>query len=141
MLQNLYRLGARRIGVTSLPPTGCLPAAITLFGAGSNQCVERLNRDAILFNNKLNTTSRSLKKRLPGLKLVVFDIYQPLLDIVTNPADNGMCLKKCPYKSHILMNKPKFFNFCSYNSGFLIHGLSIKILCHIYSLKFFKESI
>ncbi|KAJ7976026.1 GDSL esterase/lipase [Quillaja saponaria] len=33
-IQNLYGLGARRIGVTSLPPTGCLPAAITLFGAG-----------------------------------------------------------------------------------------------------------
>ncbi|OMO81956.1 hypothetical protein CCACVL1_12127 [Corchorus capsularis] len=33
-IQNLHGLGARRIGVTTLPPTGCLPAAITLFGAG-----------------------------------------------------------------------------------------------------------
>ncbi|CAI9762108.1 unnamed protein product [Fraxinus pennsylvanica] len=49
--QNLYRLGARRIGVTTLPPTGCLPAAITLFGSGRNQCVARLKLDAISFNN------------------------------------------------------------------------------------------
>ncbi|XP_038720376.1 GDSL esterase/lipase At5g03820 [Tripterygium wilfordii] len=88
-IQNLYNLGVRRIGVTTLPPTGCLPAAITLFGGGSNNCVERLNRDAISFNNKLNSTSQSLLSRLPGLKLVVFDIYQPLLDMITRPTDNG----------------------------------------------------
>jgi len=88
-IQNLYGLGARRIAVTCLPPIGCLPAAITLFGAGSNQCVERLNQDAISFNMKLNSTSQSLQNRFPGLILVVFDIYQPLLDIITNPAENG----------------------------------------------------
>lgn len=88
--QNLYGLGVRRLGVTSLPPTGCLPAAITLFGAGSSQCVARLNQDAISFNNKLNVTSQSLKNKLPGLKLVVFDIYQPLLTLITSPSDSGM---------------------------------------------------
>ncbi|KAL9427988.1 hypothetical protein AB3S75_030049 [Citrus x aurantiifolia] len=88
-VQNLYGLGVRRLGVTSLPPTGCLPAAITLFGAGSSQCVARLNQDAISFNNKLNVTSQSLKNKLPGLKLVVFDIYQPLLNLITSPSDSG----------------------------------------------------
>ncbi|XP_073157884.1 GDSL esterase/lipase At5g03820-like [Henckelia pumila] len=88
-IQNLYHLGARRIGVTSLPPTGCLPAAITLFGLGSNQCVARLNQDAVSFNNKLNATSQNLKARLPGLKLVVFDIYSPLMDMIEKPTDSG----------------------------------------------------
>ncbi|KAL6273592.1 hypothetical protein ACE6H2_024284 [Prunus campanulata] len=88
-IQNLYGLGARRIGVISLPPTGCLPAAITLFGLGRNQCIPRLNQDAISFNNKLNNTSQILKSRLPGLKLVVFNIFQPVLDMITNPGDNG----------------------------------------------------
>ncbi|KAH6762264.1 GDSL-like Lipase/Acylhydrolase family protein [Perilla frutescens var. hirtella] len=88
-IQKLYSIGARRIGVTSLPPAGCLPAAITIFGAGSNQCVPRLNNDAVSFNKKLNSTSLNLKANLPGLKLVVFDIYQPLLDIITNPSDSG----------------------------------------------------
>lgn len=92
--QNLYSLGARRIGVTTLPPTGCLPAAITLFGSGSNQCVPRLNRDAVSFNNKLNATSQSLKAKLPGLKVVVFDIYQPLLDLIVKPTDNGT-IQRC----------------------------------------------
>ncbi|RAL51673.1 hypothetical protein DM860_010391 [Cuscuta australis] len=52
-IQSLYGLGARRIGVTNLPPTGCLPASITLFGAASNGCIERMNEDAVSFNTKL----------------------------------------------------------------------------------------
>lgn len=91
--QDLYALGVRRIGVTTLPPTGCLPAAITLFGSGSNQCVQRLNHDAVSFNNKLNCTSINLKSKLPGLKLVVFDIYNPLLELITKPTDYGIKFK------------------------------------------------
>ncbi|XP_004246904.1 GDSL esterase/lipase At5g03820-like [Solanum lycopersicum] len=88
-VQNLYDLGARRIGVTTLPPTGCLPAAVTLFGRGTNECVAKLNKDAISFNKKLNRTSEKLKSKLPGIKLVVFDIYQPLFDLIIKPAESG----------------------------------------------------
>lgn len=69
-----------------------MPAAITIFGADHNDCVARLNKDAVSFNNKLNATAQSLQKQLSGLKLVVFDIYQPLYDIVTKPSDNGESL-------------------------------------------------
>ncbi|CAL9242957.1 unnamed protein product, partial [Arabidopsis halleri] len=85
IVSNLYELGARRIGVISLPPMGCLPAAITLFGAGNKSCVERLNNDAIMFNTKLETTTQLLMNRHSGLRLVAFNVYQPFLDIITNP--------------------------------------------------------
>ncbi|PSR89900.1 GDSL esterase/lipase [Actinidia chinensis var. chinensis] len=88
-IQELYGLGARKIGVTTLPPLGCLPAAITIFGEDSNECVEKLNKVAISFNNKLNVTSQSLQNKLSNLTLVVLDIYQPLYGLVTKPADNG----------------------------------------------------
>lgn len=91
-LQNMYGRGVRKMGVTTLPPMGCLPAAITLFGSGSNQCVARLNQDAISFNNKLNITAQAMQDRLSGLNLVVFDIYQPLSDMITKPTDNGNSL-------------------------------------------------
>ncbi|PPS03788.1 hypothetical protein GOBAR_AA16876 [Gossypium barbadense] len=87
-IQNLYKLGARKIGVTTLPPLGCLPAAITVFGSDSNECVAKLNTEAVSFNNKLNATSQRLQTKLPNLKLVVFDIYQSLYNLVTKPADN-----------------------------------------------------
>ncbi|ONK65296.1 uncharacterized protein A4U43_C07F35670 [Asparagus officinalis] len=88
-VQDLYRLGARRIGVTSLPPLGCLPAAITIYGFGSNDCVSRLNNDSLNFNKKLEAAGEALKKAHPDLKLVVFDIYNPLLDLIKNPGNNG----------------------------------------------------
>jgi hypothetical protein len=56
----IYALGARRIGVTTLTAMGCLPAAMTLYGLGANECVERLNNDAVSFNKKLNATSKRL---------------------------------------------------------------------------------
>lgn len=87
-VEGLYGLGARRIGVTSLPPTGCLPASITLFGGGGG-CVERLNNDSLTFNKKLEAASDAVRKRHPDLKLVVFDIYTPLLDLVSNPTKAG----------------------------------------------------
>ncbi|KNA03675.1 hypothetical protein SOVF_206860 [Spinacia oleracea] len=42
-LLELYGLGARKIGATSLPPLGCVPATITLFGFHQGGCVSRLN--------------------------------------------------------------------------------------------------
>ena len=82
-------MGARKVGVTSLPPIGCLPAAITLFGLGNNMCVDRLNHDAVSFNQKLTSISQRLQNRLSDLKLIVFDIFQPLNDIIKNPSENG----------------------------------------------------
>ncbi|KAF4371604.1 hypothetical protein F8388_003214 [Cannabis sativa] len=87
---NLHSMGARRIGVASLAPLGCLPGAITLFGVGNNnQCVDRLNYDAIYFNRRLNSTSQLLRNRLPDLNLLVLDIYQPLYNLINNPIENG----------------------------------------------------
>ncbi|KAL6893656.1 hypothetical protein ACP4OV_007754 [Aristida adscensionis] len=92
-VESLYGLGARRIGVTSLPPMGCLPASVTLFGGGggggNGGCVERLNNDSVTFNRKLGAAADAVKRRHPDLKLVVFDIYQPLLDLVSNPTNAG----------------------------------------------------
>ncbi|CAL0333999.1 unnamed protein product [Lupinus luteus] len=89
MLYHLYALGARRIGVTNIAPTGCLPILITLFGSHRNGCVDRLNNEVIYYNKKLNYTSEKLQKLFPDLNLVVFDIYEPLYNLVTNPSENG----------------------------------------------------
>jgi hypothetical protein len=43
------------VGVTTMAPTGCLHAVITLFGSGSNQYLPKLNHDAIFFVENLNS--------------------------------------------------------------------------------------
>ncbi|KAK7843842.1 gdsl esterase/lipase [Quercus suber] len=123
-IQNLYDLGARKIGVTTLPPIGCLPAAITIFGSDSNECVARLNHDAVSFNTKLNATSLRLQKKLSGLNLVVFDIYQTLFDLVTKPTDNGFfearrgCCGTGLIETSILCN-PKSVGTCANASEYV----------------------
>ncbi|KAK4255187.1 hypothetical protein QN277_008214 [Acacia crassicarpa] len=123
-IQKLYATGVRRIGVTTLPPMGCLPLAITLFGFDSNHCVERLNNDAINFNKKLNTTSQSLQKQLPNLNLAVLDIYQPLYQLVTNSSDNGFfearkaCCGTGLLETSILCN-PKSIGTCANASEYV----------------------
>ncbi|XP_022148167.1 GDSL esterase/lipase APG-like isoform X1 [Momordica charantia] len=88
-VKDIYGLGARRLGVTSLPPLGCFPAALTLFGNHQNGCVSRINTDAQAFNKKLNSAAESLKKQLPGFRIVIFDIYKPLYDVISSPSKNG----------------------------------------------------
>lgn len=85
----MHAQGARRIGVTSLPPLGCLPAARTLFGFHESGCVSKINTDAQQFNKKMNSAATQLQKQLPGLKIAIFDIFQPLYDLVKSPSDHG----------------------------------------------------
>ncbi|XP_004486794.1 GDSL esterase/lipase APG-like [Cicer arietinum] len=88
-VKDLYKLGARKIGVTSLPPLGCLPATRTLFGFHGKGCVSRINNDAQGFNRKINSTTTNLRKQLPGLKIVVFNIFKPLYELVQSPSNFG----------------------------------------------------
>lgn len=98
-------MGARKIGVTTVPPIGCLPASITIFGKDNNNCVKKMNKVALSFNNKLNDTSIKLQKKLFGLKLVILDIYQPLLDLVNHPTNNGNTSKYIVFFIYIKKKK------------------------------------
>ncbi|XP_072977899.1 GDSL esterase/lipase APG-like [Typha angustifolia] len=124
-IKDLHSLGARRIGVTSLPPLGCVPAAITLFGFGSNGCVSRLNNDAKNFNKKLNAATNSLAKQFHNLKIAVFDIYQPLYDLVINPSSQGFfearrgCCGTGTFETTILLCNPKSIGTCKNATGYV----------------------
>uniref|UniRef100_A0A5B7B2B9 GDSL esterase/lipase EXL3-like n=1 Tax=Davidia involucrata TaxID=16924 RepID=A0A5B7B2B9_DAVIN len=97
-VQELYKLGARRIGVASVPPIGCLPSQRTLAGGPQRKCVEKYNEAAQLFNTKLSAELYSLNSNLPQAKMVNLDIFTPLLDLIRNPekygfkiSDRGCC--------------------------------------------------
>ncbi|KAF3505561.1 hypothetical protein F2Q69_00003586, partial [Brassica cretica] len=86
---QVYAIGARKIGVTPLPQTGCLPAARNLFGFHEKGCVSRLHADAQQFNKKLYADVSKLQKQYSDLKIVVYDIFSPLYDLVQSPAKSG----------------------------------------------------
>ncbi|KAK9990133.1 hypothetical protein SO802_025118 [Lithocarpus litseifolius] len=86
---ELYGLGARRIGVVSIPSIGCVPSQRTLAGGILRGCSESANQAAILFNSKLSSQMDSINKRLPDARLVYLDVYNPLLAIIQNPSQYG----------------------------------------------------
>ncbi|KAI3464802.1 hypothetical protein Pfo_021465 [Paulownia fortunei] len=97
-VQDLYRLGARRIGVSGLPPIGCLPSQRTLKGGLERKCVDEYNQVAQLYNKKLSAELTSINERFPDAHIVYIDIYVYLLEIIHNPqkygfkiSDRGCC--------------------------------------------------
>ncbi|GLU04606.1 hypothetical protein SLE2022_217440 [Rubroshorea leprosula] len=88
-IEELYSLGARRIGVFSAPPVGCVPSQRTLAGGIERECAENYNAAATLFNKKLSTELDSLSRSLPHSKIIYIDVYNPLLDIINRPQKYG----------------------------------------------------
>ncbi|XP_047981606.1 GDSL esterase/lipase EXL3-like [Salvia hispanica] len=88
-IQELYKLGARRIAVFGTPPIGCLPAQRTLAGGIARMCSEEENQAAQKVNEKLSPALASLAKRLPQSKIVYVNIYDPLLDLIQHPQNHG----------------------------------------------------
>ncbi|CAN0878106.1 GDSL esterase/lipase APG [Linum grandiflorum] len=117
-VKGLYNMGARRLGVTSLAPLGCLPAARTIFGYHEQGCVSRINTDAQQFNKKVTSAAAALQKQLPGMKIVVFDIFKPLYDLVKKPSDFGFaearrgCCGTGTVETTILLCNPKSIGTC-----------------------------
>ncbi|CAI0541143.1 unnamed protein product [Linum tenue] len=87
--QQLYKLGARRIGLGNLPPTGCVPAVRDVVGGQERECSEGLNRRMRLFNTKLAGAVSKMNAELPGARIVVFDFYNVVLSIIQNSASYG----------------------------------------------------
>ena len=109
----MYGLGARRIGVFSAPPLGCLPSQRTLAGGIQRECVEKYNEASQLFNTKLSSGLDSLNTNFPLAKFLYVDIYNPLLDIIQNPQKSG--------------NTSCFVLFCSV-FGFSFTGMGKSII-------------
>ncbi|CAN1824636.1 GDSL esterase/lipase EXL3, partial [Linum perenne] len=88
-VQELYKLGARKIGVFNAPPIGCVPSQRTLAGGDDRKCAEDRNEAALMFNSKLEPKLKSLGQALPRSKIVYIDVYTPLLQLIQNPRKFG----------------------------------------------------
>jgi phospholipase/lecithinase/hemolysin len=66
-----------------------VPSQRTLGGGMQRECAEKCNQAAKLFNAKLSSKVDSLNRILPDSKIVYLDVYNPLLDLIHNPAKYG----------------------------------------------------
>ncbi|KAL5231589.1 hypothetical protein ABZP36_030365 [Zizania latifolia] len=89
-IQSLYKLGARKLMVSGLPPVGCLPVQKSLQGTGSGSgCVVEQNEAAERYNGKLKKALATVEAASPGAKIAYVDIYTPLKDMATQPKKYG----------------------------------------------------
>ncbi|VVA97292.1 unnamed protein product [Arabis nemorensis] len=97
-VRELHKLGARKIGVFSAMPVGCVPIQRTVFGGIFRRgCVKPLNNMAKQFNSRLFPALDSLDKELDGIILDI-DVYDTLFDMIQHPkkygsevSDKGCC--------------------------------------------------
>ncbi|KAH6782738.1 GDSL-like Lipase/Acylhydrolase superfamily protein [Perilla frutescens var. frutescens] len=100
-IQEIYKLGARRIAVFSTPPIGCLPSQITIAGGSNRSCVEHYNKAAQLVNAKLSLQLLSLNTTLPHSRVVYIDVYNPLLDLIQHPQNYAESVVNLPRNTSI----------------------------------------
>ncbi|EYU38773.1 hypothetical protein MIMGU_mgv11b022350mg [Erythranthe guttata] len=86
---DLYGLGARRIGVFSMLPIGCLPSQRTQKGGLGRKCVDEYNRIVQLFNDKLSAEITFLNTQFRDARIVYVDFYNLPLDIIRHPHKYG----------------------------------------------------
>ncbi|CAL1407259.1 unnamed protein product [Linum trigynum] len=89
-ITELYKMGARKISLTGVPPMGCLPLERATNFMDHHGCVREYNDVALEFNGKLDAMVGQLNKELEGLKVVFTrDVYGLVLDMITKPSSYG----------------------------------------------------
>ncbi|KAK9276360.1 hypothetical protein L1049_005892 [Liquidambar formosana] len=85
-IDQIYKLGARRIGLFSLGPVGCVPARTLLPNAPVDRCFGKMNRMVKNYNMGLESLVKDMPIRYPGAVGVygaVYDIVQRFRAIPT----------------------------------------------------------
>ncbi|KAL2333826.1 hypothetical protein Fmac_015039 [Flemingia macrophylla] len=81
-LQELYKFGARKIGVLGLSPVGCVPLQRTLKGGRDRDCAKSINEAAMAYNIKLSYSIEALGRSLPQAKFVYLENYKEFDEII-----------------------------------------------------------
>lgn len=88
-IKEIYGLGARKVSLGALPPMGCLPLERTRNFMTAGNCVEEYNAVAREFNGKLQTLVVKLNDELKGIKVVLSNPYDTLMEIIQDPSSYG----------------------------------------------------
>lgn len=88
-LQRLYQLDARKFIVGNVGPIGCIPYQKTINQLSENECVALPNKLAQQYNAKLKDLLQQLNENLPGSTFVYANVYDLVMEVITNYAKYG----------------------------------------------------
>ncbi|WCJ27296.1 GDSL esterase/lipase At1g29670 [Euphorbia peplus] len=79
-LLSLHSSGAKKVVVFGLPPLGCSPGAIRMYGNGKNKnehkCIDIINKGVQAYNSKLRTMVDKLNKYNKNAQFTYIDITE-----------------------------------------------------------------
>ncbi|KAF5745219.1 GDSL-motif lipase/hydrolase 6 [Tripterygium wilfordii] len=128
LIDQIYKLGARRIAVFSLGPVGCVPARAILPLAPVDRCYGKINVMVKKFNSGLESLVKDIPTKYPGAIGVygaVYDIVQRFRAVPTNygfsDVVNACCgygplggLVQCGKEGYKICPNPNSFLFWDY---------------------------
>lgn len=88
-IDQIYKLGARRIAFFSLGPVGCVPARALLPNAPIDKCFGKMNVMAKKFNRVLEDIVNIIPTKYPGAIAVFGAVYGITHRFQTSPARYG----------------------------------------------------
>ncbi|KAM7276247.1 hypothetical protein ACFE04_018113 [Oxalis oulophora] len=126
-LDQIYKLGARRIAIFALGPVGCVPAR-ALLGAPTNKCFGKMNVMVKNYNKGLENLVSGIPTKYPGAIGVFGDVYRLVQRFRAIPTrygftdvTNACCgdgtlggYVQCGREGYKLCEKPKEFLFWDY---------------------------
>ncbi|XP_059440558.1 GDSL esterase/lipase At5g33370-like [Corylus avellana] len=86
-LKNLYDLGARKFGIVSVAPVGCLPSQRA--NNTSGQCKEELNELARMSHTRMGGLLQALSFQLKEMKHSLGNAYEMTINIIEDPLAFG----------------------------------------------------
>ncbi|WVZ54651.1 hypothetical protein U9M48_005416 [Paspalum notatum var. saurae] len=88
---ELYEAGARRVAVLGVPPLGCAPRALWEAAPPAGAaCVGEANELVQGYNARVAARLGELRAQLPGADVVFCDVYEGVMDIVSDPGRYGL---------------------------------------------------
>ncbi|KAK4440100.1 GDSL esterase/lipase [Sesamum alatum] len=69
-LRTLYNSGARKVAVFGLGLLGCLPQELAMYPTNGSACVDFINNDVQLFDNRLKSLVDNLNSNLPNAQFI-----------------------------------------------------------------------
>ncbi|CAI9761956.1 unnamed protein product [Fraxinus pennsylvanica] len=88
-IDQICKLGARRIAVFSLGPVGCVPARVLLPGTPVTKCYGKMNKMVKNYNKGLEGLVNGIAIKYPGAFGVFGEVYKTVQDFRANPRRYG----------------------------------------------------
>ncbi|XP_057763058.1 GDSL esterase/lipase At2g23540-like [Arachis stenosperma] len=89
-LTRLYEMDARKFVVSNVGPIGCIPYQRAINQLNEDECSDLANKLAVQYNGRLKDLLAELNDNLPGAKFVLANVYDLVMELITNYAKYGL---------------------------------------------------